>query len=180
MQNKLQELTDKIYQEGVVKAREEADKIVAEARQQASVILADAQKEATVIVEAAQTQANEAKRNLDAELKMTTLQTLSAVKQQIADLITLKVINAPVEQLFSDIAFIQLLVKTLIEGYVKSGQIDVKIILPQTIQANMELFFKNSLAAELNKGLVIEYSKHIGAGFKVGPIDNQLCGGFYR
>jgi|TARA_Y100000031_G_scaffold137772_1_gene163101 V/A-type H+-transporting ATPase subunit E len=36
MESKLQKLTDKIYKEGVVKAEEEADKIIEESKQEAS------------------------------------------------------------------------------------------------------------------------------------------------
>jgi V/A-type H+-transporting ATPase subunit E len=70
MQNKLQELTDKIYNEGVLKAREEADGLLANARKEAALIVANAQKEADSILTSAQKKAEEVKRNLDGELKM--------------------------------------------------------------------------------------------------------------
>ena len=43
---KLQELTDKLYQEGLEKGRAEADSLVSEAKSQAEKIVADARAEA--------------------------------------------------------------------------------------------------------------------------------------
>jgi V/A-type H+/Na+-transporting ATPase subunit E len=178
MQHKLQDLTEKIYQEGIVKAKEQADAILAKAHAEAADLVAKAQKQADAVLIASQKQAEEAKRNLEAELKMTTLQALSTVKQQITDLVTVKVVNAPVEALFSNVAFLQKLVSTLVAGFAQSGQLDMKVVLPEALQSEMDQFFKNSLTAELNKGLVVEYSKQLNAGFKVGPKDNSYVVGF--
>ena len=53
MENKLKELTDRLYGEGLEKGRVEADRLVADAKEQAAKILADAQAEATRIVKQA-------------------------------------------------------------------------------------------------------------------------------
>jgi len=50
MQNKLQELTEKIYKEGLAKGTEEAAQIVGKAKEDASKIIANATKEAEQIV----------------------------------------------------------------------------------------------------------------------------------
>ena len=46
MENKLQQLTQKLYDEGLEKGRSEAEKLVAEAKEKAAKLVADAQKEA--------------------------------------------------------------------------------------------------------------------------------------
>lgn len=50
MENKIQELTDKIYREGVEKGNEEAQKLIAKAQEEAKRIIEDARKEADSIV----------------------------------------------------------------------------------------------------------------------------------
>jgi V/A-type H+-transporting ATPase subunit E len=50
MENKIQELTDKIYREGVEKGNEEAQKLIAKAQEEAKRIIEDAHKEADSIV----------------------------------------------------------------------------------------------------------------------------------
>lgn len=69
MDTKIQELTDKIYKEGVEKGNEEAGRIIAEANAQKDTILKDAEAEAKRIVAAAEKQAAELKKNTEAELK---------------------------------------------------------------------------------------------------------------
>lgn len=49
MENKIQELTDKIYREGVEKGNEEARKLVLEAQAEAKKIVDEAHKEAEQI-----------------------------------------------------------------------------------------------------------------------------------
>ena len=50
MENKIQELTDKIYREGVEKGNEEAQRLIANAQEEAKKIIEDARKEAESIV----------------------------------------------------------------------------------------------------------------------------------
>ncbi len=52
MQNKLQELTEKIYQEGISKGNEEAERIISEARTDSEKIIKGAEKERLVFKEA--------------------------------------------------------------------------------------------------------------------------------
>ena len=50
MENKIQELTDKIYKEGVEKGNEEAQRLIANAQEEARKIITDAQKQADSIM----------------------------------------------------------------------------------------------------------------------------------
>ena len=53
MENKLQQLTQKLYDEGLEKGRAEADKLVADAKAEARKIVAEARAEAEEIVKKA-------------------------------------------------------------------------------------------------------------------------------
>ena len=59
MENKIQELTEKIYAEGVEKGNVEAARIVEEAKEKASDIVSKAKAEAEAIVAAAEKKATE-------------------------------------------------------------------------------------------------------------------------
>mgnify|MGYP006394500021 CR=1 FL=1 len=50
MQNKLQELTDKLYNEGLSKGKQEAQEMVAKAKAEAEKILSAAQENASKII----------------------------------------------------------------------------------------------------------------------------------
>ena len=57
MENKLQQLTQKLYDEGLEKGRAEAKRLVSEAKNEAAKIIADAKAEAEAVVKAAEAKA---------------------------------------------------------------------------------------------------------------------------
>ena len=59
MENKIQELTEKIYREGVEKGNDEANRLISNAREEAAKIIEDARKEADAIILAARKNATE-------------------------------------------------------------------------------------------------------------------------
>ena len=97
MENKIQELTDKIYREGVEKGNEEAQKLIAKAQEEAKRIIEDAHKEADSIVATAHKSADELAENTKSELKLFAGQAVNALKSEIATLVTDKIVNADVK-----------------------------------------------------------------------------------
>src|SRR3989339_209730 len=98
MENKLQELTQKLYNEGVEKANQEADKILADAKAEALKIMQNAEKEAKTIVTKAEQRANEIQKITTSEIQLAAKQALRNVKQQVTELIVSKVIEDPVKK----------------------------------------------------------------------------------
>ena len=96
---KIQELTDKIRREGVEKGQEEAARIVAEAKQQAAKIVADAKTQAEAIAQKAKKDAAELEQNTKSELKLYTSQALNALKSEITNVVTDKVVGQSVKAL---------------------------------------------------------------------------------
>lgn len=97
MENKIQELTDKIYREGVEKGNTEAQKLIANAQDEAKKIVEDARKEAEAIVAASRKSADELAENTKSELKLFAGQAVNALKSEIATLVTDKIVNADVK-----------------------------------------------------------------------------------
>jgi len=173
MDSKIQQLTETIYNEGVEKAREEADAILKEAGKEAEQIKKDAQKEADRIVEEANEKSEELKKQVDSEIKMTTNQAVSAMKQEITTLVTMKVIQPSVKELFSDTEYLKSLISDVVQGWVEKEDFDLTVILPESNRDQLEKYFKNNLADELNKGLEVTFAKNMKSGFKIGPSDGS-------
>ena len=173
MTSKIQQLTETIYNEGVQKAKEEAEAILKEARENAAAIEKEAQKEAEKKVADAEDKAQELKKQVDSEIKMTLNQAVSAMKQEITSLITMKVIQPPVKELFSDKDFLQKLISTVVKGWMEKESFDVKVILPEQNREQLETYFKNNLADELNNGLKVSFAQNMKSGFKIGPADES-------
>lgn len=173
MQTKLQELTEKIYNEGVQKAREEAEAILEEARKKAADIEKAAEKNAEAIVNEARQKSDTLKSHVESELKMTLSQSISALKQELTGLITLKAIQPSVKESFGDVDFVKRLIEMVVKGWTEKGNFNLQVILPEQDRKQMESFFKNQLATEMNKGLELIFSDGLKTGFKVGPSNDS-------
>jgi V/A-type H+-transporting ATPase subunit E len=173
MQDKIQELTEKIYNDGVQKAKTDAESIMNEARKNAAEIERQAEQNAKKITEDAQKQAQVLKDHVNAELKMSINQAISALKQDLANLITMQALQPAVKEAFADISYVQKLIETVVKGWTEKNSFDLKITLSEAERNKMEQFFKNRLSAELNKGLEITFSSGIKSGFKAGPADDS-------
>ena len=173
MQTKLQELTDKIYQEGVQKAQNEAEELLTRAKNEAAEIVAKAHVDAQKILEESERKAKENARNVESELKLSAGQAMSALKQSIAQLITMKVVNPGVNAIFSDTKFLSELLLKIVEGFVQKGDFDLKVLLSQKDLLQLDGFIRNSFSTELNQGLVVEADAKVKGGFKIGPKDGS-------
>ena len=80
MQNKLQELTDKLYNEGLSKGKKEAEDLKAAAVKESDRIIADARKEAEKIVADARKEAEELRTRVENDIRMASSQTISSVR----------------------------------------------------------------------------------------------------
>ena len=99
MQNKLQELTDKLYNEGLSKGKQEGEAILNEARAQAEDIIAKANAEAAKILADAGKEAEELKTKVTGDLKMAASQSMAATRQEIENLLISKVADKDITRL---------------------------------------------------------------------------------
>ena len=90
---KIQELTEKIYREGVEKGQAEGARIIEQAQAEAAKIVADAKEQAAAIEAGAKKKAAELDANTKSELKLYTSQSLNALKSEIANILTDKIVS---------------------------------------------------------------------------------------
>jgi V/A-type H+-transporting ATPase subunit E len=175
MEQKIQELTEKIYQEGVEKGESQAQKIVADAQKKASSIVADAKAEAEKIIADAQQQAAELKRNTEAEIKLSGTQALSAIKQQILDLITAEAVDEGMSAALSDPATIKEFVAAVVQNWKIGNQIpNLEALLPAQKQQELVKVFQKTGSDLMKKGLSLSFSKSVKAGFRIGPQEGSF------
>lgn len=177
MQGKLQELTEKLYAEGVAKAETEAERILAEARQKAESIMAAAKTESAELKTQAEREVADLKRNVESELKMAAQQAMSALKDRIARLITAGMTDAPVAEALSDVEFVKQLVLAVVEN-AGSDLAALKLELPASMESKMQDFLKNSSLAKLKGGLELVFDSTLSGGFRVGPADQGFVVSF--
>jgi V/A-type H+-transporting ATPase subunit E len=175
MQNKLQELTDKLYNEGLSKGKQEGEELLAKAKVQADDIVAKAQAEAAQIVAAAQKQADEIKTKVDSDLKMAANQCIAATKKDIEALVVSKMTDEEVKKALSSAEYVKGIIKAVAEKFTTEGPVELNLILPENLQKELEPFVKSELVKVLNAGVEASFSKKISGGFQIGPKD----GGYF-
>ena len=170
MQNKLQELTDKLYNEGLSKGKQEAEQMKANAKTEAAQIIAQAKEQAQQILAQAQAEAAELKAKTENDVKAASAQAFTAVKQQIESVITAKTL-APAKAAVAETEFLKEIVKAVVTAFnpQNSDSMSLEVILPADKQAELESFAKESLAQICKGGVDVQFSKGIQGGFKIAP-----------
>lgn len=167
--NSIKDLTDQLFQEGVEKGQQEAQSIVDEAGKKKSNIIAAAQKEADQLIEAAQKQAQELEKNTKAELQLFARQSVEALKSEIVNLLTDKVVREAVQKTTDDKAFMQELMLRFVQHWAENGELEI-----QTSDAKaMTSFFKSKAADLLEKDLSIKQVNNLKTNFILSAKDGS-------
>jgi V/A-type H+-transporting ATPase subunit E len=176
MDQKIQELTEKIYKEGVEKGEARAKDVIAEAEGKAASIVKDAKAEAEKIVADAKKQAEDLKRNTESELKLSGGQAVAAIKNRIVGLVTAKVIDGSASAALSDPATLKDFVSVVISNWKMSeGETPrLEVLLSAEKQGDLEKAFNIGASGALSDGVNVTFSKDVKAGFKIGPADGTF------
>ena len=169
MDTKIQELTDKIYKEGVEKGNEEAARIIADAESRQKVLLAEAEAKAQEIVAAAEKKAAELKKNTEAELRLFAAQSVEALKSEVANLITGKVVSDNVKAVLTDAAFMQKVILALVKGWQEAGGLIIQTADAEALRS----YFLSNAKSYLDKGLKIEQVNGKKTSFAILPADGS-------
>lgn len=163
MQDKLQELTDRLYNEGLSKGKEEGERIIEQARNTAAETVAKAKEEAQRILANAEKQAEDLRSKVDSDLKMAASQCLQATRQDVENL--LSEVNTKAE--LSDPDFLKKLILAVAEG-VSAGQAkELDLVLPESLRSKLEPWAAGELSAKLKAGIGASFSKKIAGGFTI-------------
>lgn len=171
MQNKLQELTDKLYNEGLSKGKQEAEQMKANAKIEAAEIIAKAKEEAQQILAKAQAEAAELKSKSENDVKMAAAQAFTAVKKQIENAIIAKSVAAPVKAATSDAEFLKSIIKEIVTAFNpdNSDSVALELILPADMQKELESYAKESLSKICSATVDVQFSKGVQGGFRISP-----------
>lgn len=172
MSNKLQELTDKLYNEGLSKGREEGELLLAKARAEAEEIKSSARKEAAAIVAEAEKSASALKEKAESDIRMASAQSLQATRKDIEDLLVNAVISDKADKALADKEFIREIIRTVAEKFNPEAT-DITLVLPASMQKDLGKWVSSELGKAIGKGVKAEFSKKIQGGFTIGPKDGS-------
>ncbi|KAA6342270.1 V/A-type H+/Na+-transporting ATPase subunit E [termite gut metagenome] len=169
MENKIQELTDKIYREGVEKGNEEAQRIIAEAQDKAQRMVEDARIEADSIISSSRKAANELVKNTKSELKLFAGQAVNALKSEITTMVTGKIVSAPVKEFIKDKEFLNKFIVALATQWSASEP----IVISTEEAALLTKYFTTNAKKLLDEGITIKQVNGREALFTVSPADGS-------
>jgi len=169
MDSKIQELTDKLLSEGVEKGKLEAEKIIASAKDESAAIIADAKKKADEIIAAAKKESESLNENTKSELKMYSAQALSALKTEVANVLTNNVVSEVVKQSVADKDFMNKFLLKLAEKW--GAQED--IVISAEDAEGLKAVFAKQAKSLLDKSVKIEGVHGQKALFTIEPADGS-------
>lgn len=170
--DKLQELTQKLYQEGLQKGKEEGEAILAKARAEAEQIVKKAQEEAAAIKAKAEKEAADYKVKVEGDVKMASTQTVQATRAAVENLIVAKAVE-PVKGALSSEDFLKEIITAVAQKFSAQESADLSLVLPEKLQKQLEPFVKGELSKAIGKGVEASFSKKMEGGFKIGPKDGS-------
>ena len=171
--DKLQELTDKLYQEGLSKGKEAGEALLARAKEEADAIVAQARKQAEGIVAEATRQAEDLRTKAEGDTRMASLQALQATRQDIENLVVTRMTDTQVKEAMSAPEFVKGIITAVAQRFSAQESQDLSLVLPESLRSALEPFVKCELGSILGQEVTAEFSKKIAGGFRIGPKDGS-------
>lgn len=153
MDNKIQELAEKIYRDGVEKAQSEAEDILKQAEAKRQEILRSAQAEADAIVARAQKSADDSLQKSESEIKLSVSNAMEALQTEITDSVNGSAVAQGVGAALADPNILYQIVVKMTEQLFAGGSNGVEISTSDA-QA-LEDYFRAHASQILDKGLQI-------------------------
>lgn len=172
MADQLQEMLNKIYEEGVNKAKDEAEKILNSAQSEAQRIKNEAQQEADRLLSETKAKAAEMEKNLNSDLKMAAQQAMSALKNKVINALLIETIDKQANQAMLDNAFIQKLILEVLTKW--SPDSSIVLTIPESKKGELDNFFTQDVKNVFKGSLKIDYSPIMKNGLAVAPADGTF------
>lgn len=152
MDSQIQALTEKVYQEGVLKGEQEAAKILAAANAQAEQVERDARARAEQIIAEARRSASELKSNTERELKLNASKLIEATKASIVDVLAGRIAGDSVQVLTANPELLQRVVLEIAKGFDLKHGVEITSSQAEELKA----YFAQNAKALLEEGLTIK------------------------
>ena len=173
--DKLQELTQKLYEEGLAKGKQDGEVLLQKAQSEAEGIVKQAQEEAEAILAKARKDAEDFKVKVEGDVKMAAQQAVQATRSDIENLVVSKVVDGTVDKALANEDYIKGIITAVAQKFSADEPADLSLVLPESLKSALEPFVKNELGKLLGKGVDASFSKKVAGGFKIGPKD----GGYF-
>ena len=129
----------------------------------------DAEKKAEQVLADGQKKLDDNRRNVESEIKLAAKQAISALKQDISNLVSSKIIDAPLADSFNDKKFVMKLVESVVNNW--GGQDSaLEVVVSDDMKNELDNFIKGKSGSTVTAG----FDSNLKGGFKIGPADGSF------
>ena len=174
MAEDVQGLLDMIHNDGIAKAEQEKEAIIAAAKEEAAQIVAEAKAQAEILKKAAQTEARTDQDKANAAIRQAARDAVIALK---ADL--LAKLNAVVHSCIGEAMtpeVMKQIILTMAQSYAKDANAgeSLEVLISKQQQEQTEAFLKEQLLKELKASPVIELTTDFNSGLQISFRDSDV------
>lgn len=174
MNTKIKELTENIYNDGVAKAREEADRILKEANQKAEKITSEAQAKAEAIVSEAKSESEKINASLKSDLQSTKTQVIEIAKQEISNLITSQTSKSMAGKVADNEKFLKEMILEILKNWnPANGPVEqVEALVPEKMAGKLDQLIQSEAETIMGSKLVVKPVAAVKNGFQI--VNNEI------
>jgi len=170
METDLKGLIDKIKQDGISKAQEEASGINREALAKAEDIVKKAQAQAKDIISKAQKEAETFRKSSESALKQAARDALLSLRARVTEFFG-RVVKDNVSASLNPEVLKDIILKA-VESSIQQGVMDLEIILSVKDRQNLEKALFTALRKEAKERVSLQGKHDIHGGFRIGKKDS--------
>jgi len=172
MEDQLKDIIDRVYSEGIDLAEQKADEILKNATDEADAILKSAKQKEAQILSDAREEAAQLKENVLAELRLAKQETVSIVKQDLADMFARYTTQQPLSSAFEDVDFVQELMLNIVSKWeVENRDLSLTWLLPEVKITELQDLLEQRSKEKLRSGVEIKFEDYASIGFRVDILD---------
>ena len=167
MESKINELTEKLRIEGVERGQIEAERIINQAKEHAAKIIDEANSQAESIKAIAKKEADTLDKNTKSELKMFCNQAVNALKTEVSNIVSDKIVKQTVDDIVDDKQFMREFMLKIAEQW----GVNEDIVISTAEAQELKSFFAKKAKNLLDKSVKIEQINGIDTLFCIQPSD---------
>jgi len=171
--DKLQQLSERLYSEGLVKGQREGEKILKDSREKARQILLQAEQQAQQIISDARQQAEKDAAKAVSDIRMASAQAIDATKACIENLIQAAAVERKVSETLCQSSFIKEIITLVSRNFSTESSADLSVILPEELKGQIEEYITGELSQAIGRGIEVSYDKKLKAGFNIAPREGK-------
>jgi V/A-type H+-transporting ATPase subunit E len=168
MNDKIKELTDNIFKEGIEKARNEAQIILETAHNEAVSITTDAEQKAAALLQSAREEHVRLQESLRTEIKATTEQAIVVARQEIINAVAEKAAALTASEVVTDNVLLGNILLEVLRNWLHDGyNRQVELAVSPSLEPQLDAVLKSQIISALNGTVTVKPVPAMKAGFEV-------------